>query len=69
MSFPNCAPKAHRMEERMKEFVNSFINYLFVLKCAQNGGNYEYSIDLHTNYNCDLSCGNVSGRLSFCTQE
>ena len=31
--------KAHRMEERVKEFVNSFTNYLFVLKNAQNGGN------------------------------
>ncbi len=29
------------MEERVKEFDNSFTNYLFVLKCAQNGGNYD----------------------------
>ena len=29
------------MEERVKEFDNSFTNYLFVLKSAQNGGNYE----------------------------
>ncbi len=26
---------------RVKEFLNSFTNYLFVLKNAQNGGNYE----------------------------
>ena len=28
------------MEIRVKEFVDSFTNYLFVLKSAQNGGNY-----------------------------
>ena len=36
----------HKKEERVKEFVNSFTNYLFVLteydmlKNAQNGGNH-----------------------------
>ncbi len=29
------------MEERVKEFANSFTNYLFVLKYAQNGGNHD----------------------------
>ena len=29
------------MEERVKEFDNSFTNYLFVLKNARNGGNHE----------------------------
>ena len=35
---------ARRMEERVKELANSFTNYLYVLKSAQNGGNYESEI-------------------------
>ena len=32
------------MEERVKEFVNSFTNYLFVLKSALNGGNHDMNL-------------------------
>ena len=40
----------------MKEFVNSFTNYLFVLKNAQNGGKYDTGIVR----NCKFFCVQVS---------
>ena len=40
----------------MKEFVDSFTNYLFVLKNAQNGGNHE-----EKDSSAAFMCNNGSG--------